>query len=105
MGVSVKKIILAFIGVVLLIVLVIIFNSHFSKSARIGKENLRNIQRIEIGMDTSQVISIMGEANQRWIFKNEIFYDYDLPPGISGQLTLSIDSTGKVIHRGNIPPD
>ena len=105
MGIFLKNVILAFIGVVLLIVLGLIFNSHFSKSAKMGKENIKNIRRIEIGMDTLEVLSIMGVPDQRWAFKTEIFYDYDLPPGVSGQLTLSIDSTGKVIHKGNIPPE
>ncbi|MCF8302126.1 MAG: hypothetical protein K9I94_02535 [Bacteroidales bacterium] len=99
----IKKLFITAGVILLLILLILLYNSNFSDSAKKGNKNLDNIQNVKIGMDTLEVLSIMGKPENRWVFKSEIFFDYQLPPGKSGQLTLSIDSNGKVIHKGVIP--
>jgi outer membrane protein assembly factor BamE (lipoprotein component of BamABCDE complex) len=67
--------------------------------------NLKNIKNVSIGMDTLEVLKIMGKPDSRYIFRNDIFYDYVLPPNSSGQITISFDTLGRVIDKGNIPPE
>lgn len=77
--------------------------SCINGSSNKGKDNLKNIKAVEIGMDTTMVIVIMGEPVQKRPFKENLFFDYDLPDGSSGQLTITFDTLGYVIDKGNIP--
>jgi outer membrane protein assembly factor BamE (lipoprotein component of BamABCDE complex) len=99
-----KKIFFVILTLILVIIILFIYHTHLSKQAVIGKANLVQIKEIEIGMDTLEVLEIMGEPIKKRNFKNEIFYDYELPTGSSGQLTISFDTLGIVIDKGNIPP-
>ena len=74
-----------------------------SDEKKIGEQNLKKIEQVEIGMDTVEVLKIMGEPIERRKYKCDLFYDYDLPSNVSGQITIIFDSTHKVIDKGNIP--
>lgn len=93
------------VRLILIIISSVIFFSCNTEQKKKGEMNLQNIKSVSIGMDTLEVVKIMGNPDSRYTFKNEIFYDYVLPPNTSGQLTISFDSLGKVIDKGNIPPD
>ena len=73
--------------------IVIMLNSCQSKK----KYNLKNIEKIEIGMDSSEALKIMGQPIEKRFFKGELFYDYEIPLGESGQCQIVFDSSGKVI--------
>lgn len=77
--------------------------SCLNRSTNKGIENLKNINQVEIGMDTTQVITFMGEPVQKRHFKDNLYFDYDIPDGNSGQLTITFDTLGHVIDKGNIP--
>lgn len=98
-----KKIFFVVLILILIILFSFLYHTHFSKQALIGKANLEKIKEVEIGMDTLSVLKIMGEPIEKRKFKNEIYYDYELPSGSSGQLTISFDTLGIVIDKGNIP--
>jgi hypothetical protein len=91
------------LSIPILIILCGNFISCINGPSNPGNENLKNIKLVEIGMDTSQVITIMGEPIQKRLFKENLFFDYDLPKGSSGQLTITFDTIGQVIDKGNIP--
>ena len=82
----------------------IIFSCN-NEQRKKGEVNLQNIKSVSIGMDSLEVVDIMGNPDSIYTFKNELFYDYLLPPNASGQLTISFDSLGRVIDKGNIPPE
>lgn len=93
------------VRLILLILSCVIFFSCNTELKKKGETNLQNIKSVIIGMDTLEVVKIMGKPDSRYVFKNEIFYDYVLPPNASGQLTISFDSLGNVIDKGNIPSE
>jgi outer membrane protein assembly factor BamE (lipoprotein component of BamABCDE complex) len=98
-----KKIFFVVLTLIMIGLLFLLYHTHFSKQALIGKSNLEKIKEVEIGMDTLSVLELMGKPLEKRKFKNEIYYDYEIPSGNSGQLTISFDSLGIVIDKGNIP--
>jgi outer membrane protein assembly factor BamE (lipoprotein component of BamABCDE complex) len=93
------------VRLILIIFSCVIFFSCNTEQRKKGEMNLQNIKRVSVGMDTLAVVKIMGKPDSRYIFRNEIFYDYVLTPNASGQLKISFDSLGNVIDKGNIPPE
>jgi len=91
--------------VILLSVMIILFDffvyrPKFSEQARQGIINKRQSALVIIGNDSLYVLKIMGKPNFRWRANGCTYYNYDLPPSESGQLTFTFDSFGQVIDKG-----
>jgi len=83
---------------------VVFLNYEFKNSSEAvtARNNLQNIKEIEIGMDTTQVLTIMGHPIDKRNHKGELFYDYEIPSGLSLQCQIIFDSSGLVTF---ISPD
>jgi hypothetical protein len=69
-----------------------------SFSARVGKANWENIKNIQLGMDSSTVIKIMGIPSYKHYSKSKnIIFLYENIPLESVSPEIVFDSTGKVI--------
>ncbi len=79
-----------------------LFESTKNQQAIVNDNNLKNIREVEIGMDTSQVLTIMGSPLYKRTFQGELFYDYEMPSGVSFQCQIIFDSSGSVTF---ISPD
>lgn len=84
--------------VILALSAVVFYNYQFESSSEaiIANNNLQNIQEVEIGMDTSQVLAIMGHPIDMRNYKGELFYDYEMPFGVSFQCQIIFDPSGLV---------
>ena len=96
---KIKYIVLSSFAILILFVTVYInYESKYSKDAIIARENLQNVQKVIIGMDTSQVLGIMGHPIDKRFYKGELFYDYEVPSGLSLQCQIIFDSLGLVTY-------
>lgn len=92
---------LIILGAVLMIVLsfIIVYNSNVKHTLKeeIAYRNLENIKKIQIGMDTTEVLNIMGSPMEKRNYNSELFYDYETPSGTSIQCQIIFDSSGQVV--------
>ncbi|ALD21640.1 hypothetical protein AM218_10990 [Hymenobacter sp. DG25A] len=96
------KTLLVFLSPVFALILYINYDAHWSPEAAIGQENLRNIRKVEIGMDSSTVLAIMGNPESRVYFlpvPQTTTYTYRTPPGSSMSCYVVFDNEMKVIER------
>jgi outer membrane protein assembly factor BamE (lipoprotein component of BamABCDE complex) len=68
----------------------------------IPRKNVEKIKLVELGMDSLQVIQIMGQPLEKREFKREIFFDYEVPQVWSTQCQIIFDSTGSVTYVSNV---
>ncbi len=97
---KVMKKVFIFIGVLVsLLVLVFFYFTEWSAAARKSKQNVTNSEKLEIGMDSLQVKSIMGEPDARNEYDSESnvpsFY-YQPPYLASDGIYIHFDSLGIV---------
>lgn len=81
----------------------IVYNGEYSKTAIVGKENVQNIQKVQTGMDSISVLTIMGQPSERYVYNEEIFYNYEVPPGLSFQCQIILNKRGKVTFKSGAP--
>lgn len=80
-----------------------IYDSKYSNSASLGIKNVMKLKDVQIGMDSLTVLEIMGMPSDRYVFKEETFYNYDVPPGSSYQAQIILNRMGKVTHISPVP--
>lgn len=73
---------------------------YFSQDALTGKRNIENLGKIKQGMDSVEVVNIMGTPFNIWQLDNERVFVYDTPPLYSEAIKIIFDSTGKVMYDG-----
>lgn len=78
------------------------FYPNFRQSDKLATKNIENIEKVTLGMDTLQVLDIMGQPIERRNFKGELFFDYDVPSGYSMQCQIIFNPTGKVIFINRV---
>jgi len=88
------KVILFIISVTVIVLFYLVIRPIHS----LEKENLENIQKVKIRMDSIQVLAIMGQPAERRYFKGEIYYDYEAPSGSSVQIQVILDTRGYVVY-------
>ncbi|MBY5951766.1 hypothetical protein KUV23_12325 [Algoriphagus marincola] len=91
---------LVIFGAVLMLILSFIIYNYkvkYNFKEKIANKNLDNIKKIKIGMDTTEVLGIMGDPIDKRRYKSELFYDYGMPSGTSIQCQIIFDSLGQVI--------
>ncbi|MFV1883673.1 MAG: hypothetical protein ACMZ7B_04245 [Balneola sp.] len=96
---STKKIILILFTLFLVVEAFLIYDSHFSYSAKLGKQNLENIKLVQYGMTLEEVLEIMGEPETILNSPDKNFfvdYEYEVPPGSSAICVVQFGSTMKV---------
>ena len=93
-----KIILIIAIGLIVSFVIYTIYNSNFSDTDIKGENNFNNITKIKIGMDSSEVLGIMGPPLEKRKDKGEVYYDYDVPYGASAQCQIIFDTNGRVIY-------
>ena len=81
-----------------------IYDSEYSTAAVVGKENVKKLKDVQVGMDSLNVLEIMGRPSGRYVFKEETFYNYEVPPGSSYQAQIILKSMGKVTYISHVPP-
>ncbi|WP_439881378.1 outer membrane protein assembly factor BamE domain-containing protein [Pontibacter sp. MBLB2868] len=91
-------ILLAFSASLILLIGYSIYDSEHSSKAVVGLENLKKLKDVQIGMDSLSVLAIMGRPSDRYFFKEETFYNYEVPPGNSYQAQIIFDKRGKVSY-------
>lgn len=73
----VKKVLYVFSIVICAVVAYIIYDGHFSPSAKLGKDNISNARDLQVGMNENSVIEIMGKPNAvEQMDKSTKFYRY-----------------------------
>ncbi len=88
--------------VIFLVVILFLFGLFFvlnNTDQDNGLVNIQNMKRVNIGMDTTKVLVIMGKPSEKRYLKGELFYDYETPNGQSLQCQIIFDSFGKVIYK------
>ncbi|WP_162052868.1 hypothetical protein [Pontibacter pamirensis] len=55
-----------------------IYDSEYRSAAVVGKENVKKLKDVQIGMDSLIVLDIMGKPSDRHVFKEETFYKREL---------------------------
>jgi hypothetical protein len=80
-----------------------IYDSEYSSKAVVGIENVKKIKDVQIGMDSLSVLAIMGRPNDKYVFKGETFYNYEVPSGSSYQAQIILDKSGKVNYISAVP--
>lgn len=80
-----------------------IYDSEYSNSAVVGIENVKKLKDVQIGMDSLTVLEIVGRPSDRYVFKEETFYNYEVPPGSSYQAQIILNSRGKVTYISPVP--
>lgn len=96
------KISLSFvIGFLLVIIIYLNYQSHFSEEAKNGKKNIVNAENIEIGMTEEQVISIMGKPDTIQAFEVEKiernkYYYYSTNDESHPSIEITFDSAMRV---------
>lgn len=78
-------------------------DSKYSSTAVAGIENVKKLKDVQIGMDSLTVLKIMGRPSDRYVFKEETFYNYQVPPGSSYQAQIILDKRGKVSYISAVP--
>lgn len=101
----IKKFLIIILAIFLGVIIFLKYDSDVSPTAMLGEKNKSNFKRVSIGMDSVEVVKIMGLPEDRWEFRTEITYSYSLPPGESGSCTFTFNSTGIVIHKRFIEDD
>lgn len=95
-----KKLIFIFIAFLLVVYLIIFYNDYLTGAAQEGRKNAENINKVKIGMDTTEVLKIMGKPYERYNNeRKEIFYNYIPHPSSSTSIQVIFDSTGRVIYK------
>lgn len=61
-------------------------------------KNVEQIGLVKFGMDSTIVLEIMGQPLERRVEGGEIYFDYEVPSGWSGQCQIIFDSNGKVVY-------
>ena len=95
------KIILLSIAVLLVMfILYLNYQTHFSSKAKEGKINIQNIKKVEKGMSADRIISIMGNPDTtippdaiRYPYTQ---YNYETNDESFANVTVVFDSTMKV---------
>ena len=80
-----------------------IYDSKYSSTAVAGIENVKKLEDVQIGMDSLTVLEIMGRPSNRYVFKEETFYNYEVPPGSSFQAQIILDKRGNVRYKSTVP--
>lgn len=96
-------IVLALSACLILLIGYSIYDSEYSSKAVVGIENVKKIKRVQLGMDSLSVLAIMGIPRDRYVFKEETFYNYEVPPGSSFQAQIILDKRGKVSYISAVP--
>lgn len=94
-----KKLIIGLIFIIVIIYGVIFYNDYLSNEAVVGRKNAENIKKIKIGMDTTQVLKIMGEPEEKYTYQGTKFFNYAHPLASSETIQIKFDSSGKVIYK------
>jgi outer membrane protein assembly factor BamE (lipoprotein component of BamABCDE complex) len=89
-------------SVAFLIGSIFIYATFYSNFRQSDKLATKNIEKITLGMDTLQVLDIMGQPIERRNFKGELFFDYDVPSGYSMQCQIIFNPAGKVIFINRV---
>lgn len=80
-----------------------IYESKYSSTAVVGSENVKKLHDVQLGMDSLTVLKIMGKPSDRYVLKEEIFYNYEVPPGSSYQAQIILNKSGKVSYISAVP--
>ena len=54
-------------------------------------------------MDSTTVLEIMRNPSERYMNKENIFYNYEVPPGSSFQCQIVLNKKGKVLFKSGVP--
>jgi hypothetical protein len=84
------------IGVFLLLVIYSNYDAYLSPKARLAQRNASHIRHVRIGMDTSQVARIMGQAAEVHSIQQDYIYTYEHQPGSSSSYQIEFDAAYKV---------
>lgn len=71
------------------------YEAHLSSDAQRGKKNLEHLTAVKPGMDTAQVLRIMGQPAWRSRFKKpqqETVFGYTVPAGSSADCQVVFDA-------------
>jgi uncharacterized ion transporter superfamily protein YfcC len=90
-----KKLLIILFIIIAIIISYLVYDAHFSKNAKKGKENMMNAEQIRVSMTEQEVKNVMGEPDniengERKLFRyksNNIDYM---------DIEVSFDSVGKV---------
>lgn len=100
-----KKIFLLAALILLLMMGTFFYYIYFSPDALKGKRNIENLVKIKQGMDSVEVVNIMGTPFNIWQLDTERIFVYSTPPLYSEAIQIKLDSVGHVIEFGPIYPD
>ena len=67
-----------------------------------GKKNVKNFHNVQIGMDSLSVRKIMGISSERYVDRESVFYNYDVPPGSSFHCQIVLNKKGKVTFKSRV---
>ncbi len=93
-----KNILLISVVIIGVIIIYIVYDGHFSPSARIGKENMKKSEKLKIGMTENDLINIMGktDATNQEGTTNDKIYKYHSDNVDYLEIEVHVDSTGKI---------
>lgn len=60
--------------------------------------HIENISHIKVGMDSMQVLKIMGTPTNRRKVDRQIYFEYEIPSSYSIQPQIVFDSIGRVVY-------
>lgn len=89
---------IAFIVAALLIISYYQFSAINNPDDQKGEVNLVNIQKIQQGMDTSAVVSIMGKPESRYLMKGSSSFYYPGTASSGLDCHIIFDENSKVIR-------
>jgi len=95
-----KKILWLLVGCIIVFILYLNYQTHFSNAAKKGKANIENIKMVKERMSADEVLLIMGEPDTiippNEMHPKELYYDYLTNDESFINVTITFDSTMKV---------
>jgi hypothetical protein len=91
-----------FLLLIIGVIILFIYESRMSNEANTGYNNKENFKMVNLGMNSEDVIKIMGLPESMMKEGNKTYLYYSLPIGVSGQCIIILDSLDKVVNKGYV---